>query len=208
MWALQHDSSVIPPDKKWHLTSDYLRVPTAISGVEPYGLIHNSPCRMKKAVIMDHRHTEGGWRTFWMDWQPSPVWCQLYLHPCTASMLVLVNSCLSRVSLILCSLYFTATSSVCFTLPCALTPSFHFPFSSDSQSLPALTLLLRPPKLRMKKMRFTPLLKVWLTWARNFPYMKVKVYRFGVFSLFIYALTCWVNLLIFLPCFLSSCIPL
>lgn len=59
MWALQHDSSVIPPDKKWHLTSDYLRVPTAISGVEPYGLIHNSPCRMKKAVIMDHLSYRG-----------------------------------------------------------------------------------------------------------------------------------------------------
>lgn len=59
MWALQHDSSIIPPDKKWHLTSDYLRGTTAISGVEPYGLIHNSPCRMQKAVIMDRLSYRG-----------------------------------------------------------------------------------------------------------------------------------------------------
>lgn len=34
------------------------------------------------------------------------------------------------------------------------------------------------------------------------------VYTFGVFILFTCALTCCVNLLILLPCFLSSCIPL
>lgn len=33
---------VIRADKKWHLTSEYLRIHAAISDPEPYGPIYNS----------------------------------------------------------------------------------------------------------------------------------------------------------------------
>ena len=120
---LQLDGSVTPPDKKWHLTSEYLRVPTAFSVVEPRGLIHNSCCKRRKcdnyafSVIC----IEAGGRVRWTGSRlPCSVW-----STCIPICISLRSAFTQRLSLSLMSarpLVLSTSLPLFFSLPCALIP--------------------------------------------------------------------------------------